>query len=293
VAIVKQLDKAVDLVISGHTHQAYNCVIDDRLLTSAGKYGTVITDIDVRLDPDTRDVISAKANNVIVRTGAYAKDPAQTRLIHAYEQLAGPITHRTVGTLDANLSRQASAAGESPLGQVIADAQLAATAAPQDGGAVIAFTNPGGIRADMIKNDSGLATYADLYASQPFGNTLVSMTLTGAQIKAVLDQQWLGQVKPRILPVSKGFSYTWDAARPPGQRVLANSLKLNGKRLNASGRYRVTVNAFLASGGDGFATFAQGQERRIGPGEVAALELYFQQHSPVRPGVLDRIRRLH
>ena len=151
VDIVKKFDQAVDVVISGHTHQAYVCEIDGRLVTSGDKYGTIVTAIDLKLDPATRDVISAKADNVIVRTGVYAKDPEQTALLEAYDKVAAPIANRPAGSITATLSRVPNDAGESVLGDIIADAQLAATRADDNGGAVIAFTNPGGIRTDIVE----------------------------------------------------------------------------------------------------------------------------------------------
>lgn len=293
VGIVQKLDKAVDLIVSGHTHKAYNCVIDGRLVTSGDKFGTIVTEIELKLDPKTRDVVSAKAANLIVRTDAYAKDPEQSALIAAYDKLARPLADRVVGAVTATLLRAESPTGESVLGQIIADAQLAATAAAEDGGAVIAFTNPGGIRTDVQKTGEGVVTYADLFAAQPFGNSLVTLTLTGAQIKTMLEQQWLNQPKPRALQVSKGFSYTWDDRRPRGDFVAAEGITLDGRTIDPAARYRVTVNGFLADGGDGFVVFKEGAEPRVGASEVAALEAYFKAHSPLAPGVLDRIRRAY
>src|ERR1700731_739047 len=144
VEIVKKFDSAVDVVISGHTHQAYVCEIDGRLVTSADKYGTIVTAIDLKLDPVTRDVISARADNIIVRTASYASDPEQTALLQSYDKFAAPIANRPAGSITETLSRAPNEAGESALGDIIADAQLAATRADRDGGAAIPFTNPAG-----------------------------------------------------------------------------------------------------------------------------------------------------
>ena len=293
VDIVSKLDKAVDLVISGHTHRAYKCVIDGRLVTSADKFGTLVTEIEMVLDPKTRDVASLKADNLIVRTDAYAKAPEQTELIAAYDRLVKPLAERAVGSITADLSRDVDPAGESPLGQVIADAQLAATSAPDKGGAVIAFTNPGGIRTGLKKSEDGTVTYADLFAAQPFGNNLVTLTLTGAQIKTLLEQQWLDQPKARQLQVSKGFSYAWDDRRQRGDFVPAEGIMLDGRPIEANAKYRVTVNAFLADGGDGFSVLKEGDEPMGGPLEVPALEAYFKAKGPIGPGPLDRIRRAY
>ena len=293
VDIVGKLDKAVDLVVSGHTHRAYRCVIDGRLVTSADKFGTLVTEIELQLDRKTRDVVSAKADNLIVRTDVYAKDPEQTALIAAYDVLVKPLAERPVGSITATLSRDENQAGESVLGQIITDAQLAATQSEQDGGPVIAFTNPGGIRTSLPRSADGVVTFAEIFAVQPFGNPLVTLTLTGAQIKTLLEQQWLNQSKPRILQVSKGFSYTWDDRRRRGDFVAAEGITLHGRPIDPAARYRITVNAFLADGGDGFAVLKEAAEPRGGPPEIAALEAYFKTNSPLSPGSLDRIRKAY
>ena len=293
VDIVKKFDKAVDVVISGHTHQAYVCKIDGRLVTSGDKYGTIVTTIDLKLDPATRDVISARADNIIVRTGVYAGDPEQTALLESYDKFAAPIASRRAGSVTETLSRTPNDAGESPLGDIIADAQLAATSADTNGGAVIAFTNPGGIRTDVPKKADGAVTYADIFASQPFRNQLVTLTLTGMQIKNMLEQQWLDPKRPRILQVSKGFNYTWDDAKPYGDRVVADRMSLNGQRIDPAMNYRVTVNNYLAVGGDGFTVLKEGTAQRFGVYDADALNGYFQANSPIAPSPADRIVRMN
>ena len=293
VDIVGKFDRAVDVVISGHTHRPYVCDIDGRLVTSADKYGTVVTAIDLKLDPVTRDVISARADNVIVRTAGFARDPEQTALLEAYDRLAAPIAGRPAGSVTETLSRTPNEAGESVLGDIVADAQLAATRAETSGGAVIAFTNPGGVRSDIAKKQEGAVSYGDVFASQPFRNQLVTLTLTGMQIKNMLEQQWLDPKRPRILQVSSGFSYSWDGARPVGDRVAADSLSLNGQRIDPAAFYRVTVNNFLAVGGDGFTVFTQGTAPQVGVYDVDALYAYFQANSPIAPTRADRIMRLN
>ena len=290
VDIVKKLDKAVDLVISGHTHRAYNCRIDGRLVTSGDKYGTIVTQIDITLDPQTRRITNAVADNVIVRTGSFAKAPALTQLIAQYEALATPLAKRVVGRVGAALPSSANPTGESPLGQVIADAQLAAT---KDAGAQIAFMNPGGIRASLALPADGQVRYEDLFSIQPFYNNLVTMTLSGAQILQLLEQQWRGQPHPRVMQVSRGFSYQWDQNRPEGQRVVPGSVRLNGEPLNPGASYRVTVNAFMASGGDSFNLLKQGTDRRTGIMDIDALEQFVKNNPLLVPGPLDRITRLN
>ncbi|HEY8337255.1 MAG TPA: 5'-nucleotidase, partial [Tardiphaga sp.] len=195
------------------------------------------------------------------------------------------------GAVTATLTRVPNAAGESPLGDIIADAQLAATAAEKDGGAVIAITNPGGIRSDVAMTADGTVSYGDVFAAQPFRNQLVTTTLSGAQIKLALEQQWLDPKRPRMLPVSKGFSYVWDDTRPFGSRVAAERILLNGQRVEPDKTYRVTINAYLAAGGDGFTALKDGAAQQVGVYDVDALYAYFKANSPVSPGPADRIAR--
>jgi 5'-nucleotidase len=288
VDIVKKLDHAVDLVISGHTHRAYVCNIDGRLVTSGDKYGTLVTAIDVTLDPATRDVASAKADNVIVRT-SLAKDPEQAALIEAYDKVAAPIANQSAGEITETLSRIPNASGESVLGDVVADAQLAATSDPASGGAVIALTNPGGIRTDLIRREDGSVRFADVFASQPFRNQLVTLTLTGAQIKEALEQQWADPARPRILQVSRGFAYGFDAAKPAGARIDPASLALNGAPIDPAGSYRVTINNYLALGGDGFSALKDGRDAQFGKYDDEVLFAYIKAKSPLAPPPLGRI----
>jgi 5'-nucleotidase len=292
VDIVKKFDHAVDIVISGHTHQAYVCEIDGRLVTSADKFGTLVTAIDVKLDPVTHDVISAKAGNTIVRTTT-PKDPEQTALIESYEKVAAPIANRRSGTITATLSRVPNLTGESVLGDIVADAQLAATRSEASGNAVMAFTNPGGIRTDIAMKDGGAVSFADLFAAQPFRNRLVTLTLTGAQLKDMLEQQWRDPARPRVLQVSKGFSYSWDASKPHGEHVDAASMKLNGAAIDPAKNYRVTVNDYLALGGDGFAVLKDGTAKQYGIYDDEALDAFFGANSPITPGAPTRISRVN
>jgi len=293
VDIVKKFDKAVDVVISGHTHQAYVCEIDGRLVTSGDKYGTLVTAIDLKLDRTSRDIVSAKASNTIVRINGTAKDPEQTALLESYDRVAAPLANKVAGSVTETLSRAPNAAGESPLGDIIADAQLAATSAAASGGAVIAFTNPGGIRIDISRKEDGAVTYADIFASQPFRNQLVTLTLTGKQIKDALEQQWSDPKRPRILQVSKGFAYAWDGARPDGERIAIERMSLNGTPIDSAAPYRVTVNNFLSVGGDGFTSFKDGTAPQTGGYDVDALDGYFRANSPVSPGQPQRIVRVN
>ncbi len=293
VDIVNKLDKSVDFVISGHTHQPYNCVINGIPVTSAFQYGQMLTDIDLELDPVSRDIIKKKATNLVVDPKG-AKDAVQTALISHYSPLAAVQENRVIGKVVAGgISRKPNAAGEAPLGDVIADGQLAATATADTGNAVIAFMNIGGIRADLVPLENGDVTYGQTFTVQPFGNSLVTMSLTGEQIDQILEQQWLNQPQPRILQVSAGFSYEYDDRKPAGERVEITSIKLNGKPIDPKASYRVTANAFLADGGDGFKAFKQGQNRLGGAQDLDAFEAFLKKSQPLTVGKQDRIIRVY
>ena len=289
--IVNNLDDEVDVVISGHTHQPYNCVIDNKIVTSAFSFGRLVTKIDLTIDRATSEVVSMSAENKIV-TRDVPKDSLLTALINKYNALVAPIANRVIGSITADITRTNNAAGESALGDVIADAQLSATADPALGGAVVAFMNPGGIRADLTYASSaagegnGNVTYGESFTVQPFGNSLVTMTLTGTQIDTLLETQW---VVNRVLQVSNGFTYNWSISASVGNKVDIASIMINGVPINPSQSYRVTVNSFLADGGDGFAVLVQGTNRLGGEVDTDALEKYFAANSPVAPGPQNRI----
>ncbi|UXH80385.1 bifunctional metallophosphatase/5'-nucleotidase [Roseateles amylovorans] len=297
VDIVKQLDPSVGLVVSGHTHRAYNCRIDGRLVTSGDKYGTLVSEIDLQIDRRSGRLVEARAENLVVRP-EIAKDPAQTALIASYQRLANPLIERPVGFLARPLSKEdgdRDKGGGTTMGQLVADAMLASTAASSAGGAQLALTNIGGVRTGLIRRDDGRVTFGDLFAALPFSNALVVMEYTGAQLREVLEQQW--QVNDsRFLPlqVSQGFSYRWDKRRPAGQRILPDSLMLNGQPITSDQKLRVTINAFLQAGGDGFTTLTKGRLVQTGPMDVDALETYFklQGTTPVQPSLLTRSVRI-
>jgi len=299
VEIVPRLDPAIDAVITGHTHRAYNCRVDGRLVTSAGALGRMFTEIDLTLDRASGDVIRAAARNHIV-TRDLAPHPVVAAVVEearraaaAHDRVCGELT--APATREGQLARdvRAGASGDSALGRLVADAQLWATAPPARGGAQIAFMNPGGLREDLVPGAGGAVRYSQLFAVHPFGNQLVTMTLTGAQIRELLEQQFPGysnaQPYERILQASRGFSYAWSARSPPGRRV--QEMRLDGAALDPAGRYRVTVNSFLASGGDKFSVLAQGSDRQAGMSDVDALEAYFRATGPVTPDPHIRITR--
>ncbi|MBX7079296.1 MAG: 5'-nucleotidase C-terminal domain-containing protein, partial [Nannocystaceae bacterium] len=298
-SLTEQMPDAIDLVIAGHTDGPFVCTVGDVLVTSAASHGRMITDIALTLDERTGDVVAATAAQVVV-TRDVPRDPSQITLLSSYAQLAAPLADRVVGRIDADLPAMPDDSGASPLGYVVADAQLSATLVDPFGGAEIAFTNPGGVRADLAfapsgKEAPGEVTYGELFAVQPFGNNLVTMTLRGDELVALLEQQWQagtdGTELARILLPSSGIRYRWDPAAPRGSRVVPGSLSFDGVAIADADEFRVTVNAFLAGGGDGFTVLRQGRDVTGGMLELSALEAYVTDRSPVSPPVGTRIER--
>jgi 5'-nucleotidase len=287
VDIVHRLDPEVDAVLSAHTHQAYNCVLDGKRVTSAASSGRLITNLELVLDAASGDVVDSRAHNVIV-TREGPGDPEVRALVERYERLSAPLRERVLGQVTQTLrgpdARQWPS-GESPLGNTLSDAQLAAT---REAGAQVAFMNPGGIRGELPAGD---VTYGEAFTVQPFGNALVTLTLTGEQLRLLLEEQWVGDYV-RLLQPSHGFSYTWKDSAPVGQKVDPASLRLQGAPIDPEGRYRVTVSGFLAGGGDGFRVFTQGTQRQGGPTDLQALESWLKAHSPLSAPETNRITRL-
>jgi 5'-nucleotidase len=322
VDVVNRLDPEVDLVVSGHTHQPYNCVFNGIPTTSAFSFGRLVTDIDMRVDRATHDVSRLTINNRIV-TRDVPQNQAILDLIARYDVVAAPIANRPIGHITAELSNAGQPDGEQVMGDVIADAQLAATdGPPPQGGAVVAFMNPGGVRAGLTFPSSpagegdGVVTFGEAFTVQPFGNILQTLTLTGAQIDLMLEQQFCGVNSPRLTPTpgffkvllpSAGFSYTWDfavadsmanvvcATDPALGAVNPANVTVNGAPLDLNASYRVTVNNFLADGGDGFFVLRNGTDRVGGLEDLQAFEAYITAAEPtgISPPPLTRITRVN
>ncbi len=316
VPILQRLSPEVDVVVSGHTHRAYICDygrVDPArpfLLTSAGVYGTLLTEIRLAVDTRTRRVARKSARQVIVQgeafTGAqgrvalhpgfpvFAPDAGVASLVERYRAAAAPLVQRPVGQAGGPFLRQPLPSGESVLGNLIADAQLAATRAPGRGGAQISFMNPGGVRADLVPDEQGLVRYGQLFAVQPFGNSLEVRSYSGAQLREILEQQFDSGTntvqRPRVLSVSEGFGYRYDLSRPRGERV--SGLALHGAPIAPGDTLRVVVSSYLASGGDNFTVFTEGRDAVGGGQDLDALEDYFRTHSPVAPPAAGRIVRV-
>jgi 5'-nucleotidase len=312
--ILDRLDPSVDLVVSGHTHKAYVCDYGRTnparpfLLTSAGSQGTMLTDITLRIDPAAGKVVGKSAENLIVQSEAYRGSSGEVALnaalpsfqprtdvaalVGRYASAAAEFAGRVVGKLGRPALREKAPSGEQVLGNLIADAQLAATRSPQAGGSQIAFMNPGGVRADIVPGPDGSVTYGQIFAAQPFGNSLVVKSFTGRQVRALLEQQFSGPKgieAPVILLPSHTFRYAYDLSRPAGQRIV--NAQVEGRPLRDEAVYRVTMNSFLASGGDNFTVFREGANQVGGPQDLDALEAYIRSGArmphPADPRISD------
>jgi 5'-nucleotidase len=293
VGVVEATDDEVDAFITGHTHQAYNGVIDGRIVIQAGSGGTLLTDIDLVISNKTHDVVEASSRNLVV-TRDVPKNPEVTELVNEYSSLVAALANQVIGNITGNITMVMSNSGESSIGDVIADAQLYATSDPDNGGAVVAFANPGGIRADLLYNQQsagelpGEVTYGEIFSVQPSEISLVTMTLNGTQIDTLLEQQ-IDNPTPRILQVSSGFSYTWNASARPGHMIDISSIKINDTSIDPIGPYRVAVNNRMAEGSYNLFVLKEGANRTEGPLCRDALVNYLTACSPIAPGPQNRI----
>ncbi|MEV5595862.1 bifunctional metallophosphatase/5'-nucleotidase [Streptomyces sp. NPDC052496] len=307
--IAKKVTPKVDALVTGHTHQAYACTVPDpsgmpRTVTSAASFGKLYTDTTLTYDRRTKDIVrtsvkSATArNHVVNRTQPKAAD--MTALIQRWNKLAAPVANKPVGYISADIPGRGAATPESPLGDLIADAQLEATKADGKGGAQLALMNPGGVRADLAHKASGsegdgVVTYGEAFTVQPFTNMTNVVTLTGAQLLTALQQQVSGanEASPKILQVSEGLTYTLDLTKSGAGRVVADTVRLDGAPLDPAKSYRVAMNEFLAGGGDGFTVLKEGKDKYVGPSDLDALTAYLTAHSsasaPLAPPKADRI----
>jgi len=306
--ILDRLDPTISLVISGHTHRAYICEYgpSHRLLTSAGNNGTVLTNIAMSIDPVGHRIVSQRADNMIVQGEGYAGTPvtnlfpifapsaAVAGLVARYAEAVAPLAARPAGALTAPATRTELPSHETVLGDLVADAQLAATRAPDRGGAQVAFMNPGGLRADLVPAPDGAITYGQVFAVQPFGNTAIVKTMTGRQIFDLLEQQFDGGPhtveNPKLLQPSAALRYGYDLSRPRGSRIV--DARIDGASIDPDKTYRVTMNSFLASGGDDFPVFRSGTDPFVGPADVDALENYLITAGTLTPPPGDRVRNL-
>jgi 5'-nucleotidase len=314
VDIQSRLSPEIDLLITGHTHQAYNCVMRDpagrrRHVTSAMSFGRVITETNLRIKKKSGEVVrrSVRTKNHIVDQTSVAPDPKETAIINTYKPLSDSIGDRPVGQITADINRGKTAGGaedrgiESDGGNMIADAQLWAT---QGNGAQLALMNPGGVRADLVFASSpkgegdGVVTYAEAFNDQPFGNLLVTIPMTGQQIMNVLEQQCqpAGVSRPFLhLGVSEGFTYDLGkTVATDCTDISVSNVQLNGEDLDLNATYQVTVNNFLADGGDNFTAFRDiPRDARVGGGDdLQALIDYLAEQGPISPPGTDRVNEI-
>ncbi len=317
--IASRLDPAIKVIVSAHTHAEYRCTITTggvtRLITSASSFGRILSDITLTVDPSSKKLMQASATNVLVENALNTpgpnvirqpdtskEDPQVQAVVNQYVAAAAPLANQVIGRIQGDLTRTASPQGESALGDVIADAQLAATAPAGLGDAVLAFMNPGGIRADLLVNAissggeaPGEVTYGEAFAVQPFGNSLVTKTMTGDMIRRLLQQQFQGcggtaPATGRFLQISATFSYEQGASAPACADKIGR-MWVNGVEVGPTDSFRVTMNNFLATGGDGFTVFNEGTNALGGAQDIDAFVAYFAANEPAGIAVppLDRI----
>jgi 5'-nucleotidase len=315
--IASRLDPAIRVIVSAHTHAEYRCTITSggvtRLITSASSFGRILSDLTLTIDDRTGELVEASAENVIVENALNTPGPGVTRVpdpskedpqvqavVEQYVAAAAPLANRVIGRIQGDLTRAGSPQGESTLGDVIADAQLVATQPANLGGAQVAFMNPGGIRGDIRSGDissggeaPGEVTYGEAFTVQPFGNSLVTKTMTGDMLRRLLEQQFPGcggQAVQRILQVSNTFRYEQNAAATACAEKIGR-LFVAGVEVAPTDSFRVTMNSFLAAGGDGFTVFNEGTDALGGAQDIDALVAAFAAAEPAGIPVppLDRI----
>ena len=311
IPILNQLDPAFDVVVSGHTHRAYACDYQKFnpakpfLLTSAGQYGTLLTHIELEVDALERKVTRKSAHNLIIQSEAFTNaagvriattpglpqftpHPEVARIVATYKAASAEQAARQIVRLPQSITRAGTPSGETALGNLIADAQWAATAPADKGGSDFALMNPGGVRADLILPPGGGAVnYGQLFSIQPFGNTLTVKTFTGLLVQELLESQYR-QNRPRVLYPSAQLTYQVDLKKPVGQRV--SDIRIQGQTLQPHASYRVTMNSFLATGGDAFSVFNRGTDVVGGDLDVDALTEYLAKNPGLMPPTTDRIR---
>ncbi|MDZ5608875.1 5'-nucleotidase C-terminal domain-containing protein [Bacillus pseudomycoides] len=282
VRLANDTDPEVDVIFGGHSHTYVNGTVNNKLVVQANSYGMAFADVDIKIDRKTKDIAYKKAEVVTTYHEGIKPDQKVKKKMDQYQEKIAPLVNQVVGKSTAPIDRKQNAAGESTLGNLVADAQRATM------NTQIALMNPGGIRNDL---DAGDITWGELYGIQPFGNQLIKVNLTGQDIRDILNQQWQKGIT-RMLQIS-GIQYTWDANQPDGEKVT-NIHLTSGEELVVSKTYSVVANAFLASGGDGFVSFKNGKDAETGPNDFEALVDYVKQvKGPIQPIIDGRIQRIN
>ncbi|MDT4958292.1 MAG: 5-nucleotidase [Pseudonocardiales bacterium] len=306
VDIAKRLDPSIKVIISAHTHAEYRCTLTvngvTRLITSASSFGRVLSDITLKMRQTNGELVSASATNILVtnalntpapgvvrQADTSKEDPQVAAVVAQYVAKAAPLANRVIGKIQGDLTRIASPLGETTLGDVIADAQYVATAPAALGGAQLAFMNPGGVRADLLASAVssggeavGEVTYGEAFTVQPFGNSLVTKTMTGDQIHRVLEQQFTGcggQISAKTLQISSTLKYESAPAAATCAAKIGR-IWVAGVLVNPTDTLRVTMNNFIATGGDGFTVFNEGTNALGGAQDIDAFVDYFTANAP-------------
>jgi 5'-nucleotidase len=307
--IVQKLDPSIKVIISGHTHAEYRCTITTngvtRLITSAASFGRILSDLTLTVNNRTGELVSASAENLIVKNALNTPgagvvrqddpskaDPKVASIVKQYVDASAPLANTVIGKIQGDLTRTGSPQGEQTLGDVIADAQLASTSAPDKGAAVVALMNPGGIRADLKTTDIssggeaiGEVTYGEAFTVQPFGNSMVTKTMTGDMLRRVLEQQFVtcgGQLSTKTLQVSSTLLYEQNPAATTCAGHIGR-IWVNGVEVTPTTSLRVTMNNFLATGGDGFTVFNEGTDSLGGAQDIDALAAYLTAATAANP----------
>ena len=307
--IVQKLDPSIKVIISGHTHAEYRCTITTngvtRLITSAASFGRILSDLTLTVNNRTGELVSASAENLIVKNALNTPgagvvrqddpskaDPKVASIVKQYVDASAPLANKVIGKIQGDLTRTGSPQGEQTLGDVIADAQLASTSAPDKGAAVVALMNPGGIRADLKTTDIssggeaiGEVTYGEAFTVQPFGNSMVTKTMTGDMLRRVLEQQFVtcgGQLSTKTLQVSSTLLYEQNPAATTCAGHIGR-IWVNGVEVTPTTSLRVTMNNFLATGGDGFTVFKEGTDSLGGAQDIDAFAAYLTAATAANP----------
>ncbi|WP_062233551.1 bifunctional metallophosphatase/5'-nucleotidase [Fictibacillus sp. FJAT-27399] len=281
VDIAKGADDEVDVLFGGHNHALTNTTVDHKLLVESYSYGTAFSDVHLVINPVTKDIFKKKAEIVITHRDKIKPDAKTKKMVDNYTADVAPILSQKIGKASSPISKQQNANGESPLGNMIADAMRAQTHTE------FAFMNPGGIRADI---DAGEILWKEIFTAQPFGNDLVKMELTGDQVKQLLNQQWADPEKTNILQIS-GLNVKYVDSRREGDRIVEATLP-DGTAIVPSKTYTATVNSFMASGGDGFTALKDGKNKMVDIPDLDALINYIKSKGEVYPAIEGRITKL-